>query len=375
MGTVMHDKDQEAAQKQSTANVIRLTVSHLAPFFLLPMVYLFQSPVVRCIYIIAVMILEWILEPVPFQITSFFPLIMGPLLNLGVTRDLAKFYLNEPIANSIAGLTVTLIAQNCGLNKRISYNIILLVGAQIKWLMLAFMTLVFLLSMFVSNVAVTSIMMCVVDTLIFEISTTELDIRKNELRQQRDTQEEEEHRVDVCPKPAEKRCHACNTVSPEENYECIPSSGICGRRHPTGNKKCRKLFKTPHVLVRRRWEQTQLRKEEEPMFKAEDSRRSGHPDRNVENPTTGIIAPSSVIGPDPRQGVTWAKPAPPKKEAKRQTNDVAQSKRLEEKIERLLREVQHQQESIAKLMQENESLRKRPAEQAEEKAAQMLLPA
>ncbi|CAN8016080.1 unnamed protein product [Ixodes persulcatus] len=191
MGTVMHDKDQEAAQKQSTANVIRLTVSHLAPFFLLPMVYLFQSPVVRCIYIIAVMILEWILEPVPFQITSFFPLIMGPLLNLGVTRDLAKFYLNEPIANSIAGLTVTLIAQNCGLNKRISYNIILLVGAQIKWLMLAFMTLVFLLSMFVSNVAVTSIMMCVVDTLIFEISTTELDIRKNELRQQRDTQEEE----------------------------------------------------------------------------------------------------------------------------------------------------------------------------------------
>ncbi|KAG0444620.1 hypothetical protein HPB47_013587 [Ixodes persulcatus] len=323
------------------------------------------------------------------------------------------------------------------------------------------MTLVFLLSMFVSNVAVTSIMMCVVDTLIFEISTTELDIRKNELRQQRDTQEEEgglkrlswargtsgvvggttaaalaaKHkrdkflvdlvrlgvaaparrdsadvqpvqqrvdgarlgvaaparrdsadvqpvqqrvdgaRVDVCPKPAEKRCHACNTVSPEENYECIPSSGICGRRHPTGNKKCRKLFKTPHVLVRRRWEQTQLRKEEEPMFKAEDSRRSGHPDRNVENPTTGIIAPSSVIGPDPRQDVTWAKPAPPKKEAKRQTNDVAQNKRLEEKIERLLREVQHQQESIAKLMQENESLRKRPAEQAEEKAAQMLLPA
>ncbi|EEC11646.1 conserved hypothetical protein [Ixodes scapularis] len=177
MRTIMHDKDQEGAQKQSTANVIRLTA-------------------VRCIYIIAVMILEWILEPVPFQITSFFPLIMGPLLNLAVTRDLAKFYLNEPIANSIAGLTVTLIAQNCGLNKRISYNMILLVGAQIKWLMLTFMTLVFLLSMFISNVAVTSITMSVVDTLIFEISTTELDIRKNELRQQRDTEEEEEQEVE-----------------------------------------------------------------------------------------------------------------------------------------------------------------------------------
>ncbi|CAN7985936.1 unnamed protein product, partial [Ixodes hexagonus] len=195
MDTAMHDEDQQGTQKQSTANAIRLTVSHLAPFFLLPMVHLFGTPAIRCIYIIAVMILEWILEPVPYQITSFFPLIMGPLLNLTVTRDLAKFYFNEPIANSIAGLTVALIAQNCGLNKRISYNMILLVGPRIKWLMLSFMMLVFCLSMFVSNVAVTSIMMSIVDTLIFEISTTKLRRRINELLTRRDLQREGRFRM------------------------------------------------------------------------------------------------------------------------------------------------------------------------------------
>ncbi|KAK8768434.1 hypothetical protein V5799_015100 [Amblyomma americanum] len=97
----------------------------------------------------------------------------------------------EPIANSIAGLTVALIAQNCGLNRRLSYNLILLVGPRVKWLMLSFMSMVFFLSMFISNVAVTSMMMTVVDTLIYEISQSKLRKRVNELLRKRENQADE----------------------------------------------------------------------------------------------------------------------------------------------------------------------------------------
>ncbi|KAH8041923.1 hypothetical protein HPB51_019623 [Rhipicephalus microplus] len=190
----------EPSKHSTTFGFMKLAIGYMTPFFLLPMVFVFGTQAspnprtirpIKCIYIMTVMIMLWIFEPVPYQITSFFPLIMGPMLNLTTTRYLAKYYFNEPIASSIAGLTVALIAQNCGLNRRLSYNLILLVGPRVKWLMLSFMCMVFLLSMFISNVAVTSMMMTVVDTLIYEISQSKLRKRVNELLRKRENQGEE----------------------------------------------------------------------------------------------------------------------------------------------------------------------------------------
>ncbi|XP_077534281.1 Na(+)/citrate cotransporter-like [Haemaphysalis longicornis] len=181
----------EAPKQSGTFGFLKLAIGYMTPFFLLPMVFVFGTNSIKCIYIMTVMIMLWVFEPVPYQITSFFPLIMGPMLNLTTTRNLAKFYFNEPIASSIAGLTVALIAQNCGLNRRLSYNLILMVGPRVKWLMLSFMTIVFFLSMFISNVAVTSMMMTVVDTLIYEISQSKLRKRVNELLRKRENQGDE----------------------------------------------------------------------------------------------------------------------------------------------------------------------------------------
>lgn len=181
----------EAGKPSSSFGLMKLAVGYMTPFFLLPMVFVFGTKPIKCIYIMTVMIMLWIFEPVPYQITSFFPLIMGPMLNLTTTRYLARYYFNEPIANSIAGLTVALIAQNCGLNRRLSYNLILIVGPRVKWLMLSFMSMVFFLSMFISNVAVTSMMMTVVDTLIYEISQSKLRKRVNELLRKRENQADE----------------------------------------------------------------------------------------------------------------------------------------------------------------------------------------
>ncbi|CAN7987265.1 unnamed protein product, partial [Ixodes pacificus] len=182
------DGDFYGARSQSAYRFMKLAIGYIAPFFLLPMVFVFGSKPVKCLYIMTAMLMLWVFEPVPYQITSFFPLIAGPMLNLTDTKTLARFYFNEPIANCIAGLTVALIAQNCGLNRRISYNLILFVGPRVKWLMLWFMLIVFFLSMFISNVAVTSITMTIVDTLIFEISQSKLTNRVNELLRRKGSQ-------------------------------------------------------------------------------------------------------------------------------------------------------------------------------------------
>lgn len=65
------------------------------------------------------------------------------------------------------------------------------------------------------------------------------------------------HRGDVCPTPTDRRCTACYALNPAPTHDCLPSCAICGKSHPTGDKKCKLLYKTPHILVKRKWDRLQ----------------------------------------------------------------------------------------------------------------------
>lgn len=45
------------------------------------------------------------------------------------------------------------------------------------------------------------------------------------------------HRSDVCPTPDNKVCKNCGSNNPSENHQCEPKCALCGRDHPTGDKK------------------------------------------------------------------------------------------------------------------------------------------
>ncbi|KAG0429210.1 hypothetical protein HPB47_023854, partial [Ixodes persulcatus] len=62
------------------------------------------------------------------------------------------------------------------------------------------------------------------------------------------------HRTDVCLRPEERRCKGCWTLNPPAEHACMPACGVCGKAHPTGNRKCRKKFKTPYTVLQRSWE-------------------------------------------------------------------------------------------------------------------------
>ncbi|KAM7299739.1 hypothetical protein ISCGN_020305 [Ixodes scapularis] len=66
------------------------------------------------------------------------------------------------------------------------------------------------------------------------------------------------HRTDVCPAPDKKICKICGTEVPSESHQCEPKCALCGRDHPTGDKKCRLRFQTPYLLKKRKWEKQQI---------------------------------------------------------------------------------------------------------------------
>ncbi|XP_077544519.1 uncharacterized protein LOC144156311 [Haemaphysalis longicornis] len=78
------------------------------------------------------------------------------------------------------------------------------------------------------------------------------------------------HRSDVCPAPDNKVCKICGTEAPADQHDCEPKCALCGRDHPTGDKKCRQRFQTPYLLKKRKWEkrlQQRLQQEQEPCHR------------------------------------------------------------------------------------------------------------
>ncbi|KAG0422674.1 hypothetical protein HPB47_001518 [Ixodes persulcatus] len=54
--------------------------------------------------------------------------------------------------------------------------------------------------------------------------------------------------------PEERRCKGCWTLNPPAEHACTPACGVCGKGHPTGDRKCKKKFKTPYIVLQRSWE-------------------------------------------------------------------------------------------------------------------------
>lgn len=59
------------------------------------------------------------------------------------------------------------------------------------------------------------------------------------------------HRMDVCPHPDRQCCKTCALPDPTEDHACEIKCALCGKDHPTGDKKCPHRYKTPFVLRQR----------------------------------------------------------------------------------------------------------------------------
>jgi len=100
----------------------------------------------------------WISEAIPIPATSLLPLILFPMtgaLDIGTT---GAAYGNKLIFLFMGGFFIAIAIERWNLHKRIALNIILLIGTNLKKIVLGFMIATAFLSMWISNTA-TAVMM------------------------------------------------------------------------------------------------------------------------------------------------------------------------------------------------------------------------
>lgn len=100
----------------------------------------------------------WITEPIPIAVTSLLPVILFPLtgaLDIGTTT---QSYGHKYVFLYIGGFILAIAIQKWNLHKRIAINIIMLIGTNVRGIILGFMVATAFLSMWISNTA-TAVMM------------------------------------------------------------------------------------------------------------------------------------------------------------------------------------------------------------------------
>ncbi len=100
----------------------------------------------------------WVTEAIPMPVTSLLPLALFPLLGSVGIKDMGSAYAEEMIFLFMGGFILALALEKWNLHKRISLNIILLVGTNTRRIVLGFMLATGFLSMWISNTA-TALMM------------------------------------------------------------------------------------------------------------------------------------------------------------------------------------------------------------------------
>jgi sodium-dependent dicarboxylate transporter 2/3/5 len=107
----------------------------------------------------ALMAIWWMTEALPLAATSLLPIAIFPLLSISSGSETASTFFNSTIFIFLGGFLIALAMQKWELHKRISLNIINIIGNSPIGIVSGFMLASWLLSMFISNVATTVMML------------------------------------------------------------------------------------------------------------------------------------------------------------------------------------------------------------------------
>lgn len=101
----------------------------------------------------------WVTQVVPLAATSLLPLALFPILGIQSATDVSKAFVNDKVFLYLGGFVIALSIERWQLHRRIALNIVSLVGASPRRLVLGFLAATAALSMWISNTATTLLML------------------------------------------------------------------------------------------------------------------------------------------------------------------------------------------------------------------------
>lgn len=145
----------------------------LAPLLLLPIPFSWRDDDYplggKMAYCLILMATYWVTEVMPLAVTAMMPVFLFPLMQILETDDTCKAYFNDVQFLVIGGLLIAIAVETWNVHERIALSVLQLVGAKIRWIMLGFMIVTAVLSMFISNTATTAMMTPIANAILDEI--------------------------------------------------------------------------------------------------------------------------------------------------------------------------------------------------------------
>ncbi|GBM99451.1 Sodium-dependent low-affinity dicarboxylate transporter 1 [Araneus ventricosus] len=111
---------------------------------------------------------------------SLLPLVLFPLFGIMSSTEVSKNYMKDGYVTFIGGMMAAIAVENCKLHERIALKVLLVVGSEIKWLLLGIMLTTMFLSMWMTNTATAAVMIPIVDALVGEIRSNIKEIHLDE---------------------------------------------------------------------------------------------------------------------------------------------------------------------------------------------------
>ncbi|KAH6944472.1 hypothetical protein HPB50_003346 [Hyalomma asiaticum] len=141
----------------------------LIPIILLPLLFFEDAQKARCAYVVSIVGLYWIVEPIPLGATSLIPVVLYPMLGVLTTERTCQLYMNDINLMFLGTLVMAVAIEHSHLHQRIALKTLCLLGTGIKMLVFGLMFISMFLSIWINNVAITAMMMPVVNSLAHEL--------------------------------------------------------------------------------------------------------------------------------------------------------------------------------------------------------------
>ncbi len=147
----------------------------LVPIVLLPLPLIVGTSESRCGYMILLMAFYWVLDLMPLAATSILPVVLCPILGITSTGNISMTYMRGGNMLLLGSMIVATSIESSDLHRRIALNTMKLVGASPRMLMVSFMIPTAALSMWISDTAMTAMMIPILEAVLNELEEEDDD--------------------------------------------------------------------------------------------------------------------------------------------------------------------------------------------------------